>query len=123
VKSAVVPKERRRMANRIPYNLIYLKYSFKEITAPVRIHKRKGHPMQILVSIFILMLSIGLCSAETINLNDGTSITGTILERTDDSVKIESDGIAATYYADEIKDIDGDPARKMLRLKPSLKKK
>ncbi len=47
--------------------------------------------------------------AETVNLKNGKSINGKILERSDKSVKIDSGGIPMTYYADEVADIDGVP--------------
>lgn len=47
--------------------------------------------------------------AETLNLKDGHSVAGTISKRDAKKVEINVDGVTMTYYADEIKDIDGAP--------------
>ena len=61
--------------------------------------------------IFLAFILLFLCAvpvfAETVHLKDGNAITGKILERNAKSVKVDVDGTAMTYYADEIQDIDG----------------
>jgi hypothetical protein len=47
--------------------------------------------------------------AETINLKEGRSVTGKIIQKSDSEVKVDVNGISMTYYVDEIKDIDGKP--------------
>ncbi|MCA9407007.1 MAG: hypothetical protein KC684_10740, partial [Candidatus Omnitrophica bacterium] len=47
--------------------------------------------------------------AETVILNSGKSVTGNIIEETDDYIKVEvSSGLTVTYYNDEIRDIVDD---------------
>ncbi|MCA9398376.1 MAG: hypothetical protein KC618_01420 [Candidatus Omnitrophica bacterium] len=47
--------------------------------------------------------------AETILLNSGKSVTGNIIEETDDYIKVEvPSGLTVTYYNDEIRDIVDD---------------
>ena len=48
-----------------------------------------------------------LCFAETVYLKNGSVVKGKILEKTDDQIEIDSNGIALTYYADEIERIEG----------------
>jgi hypothetical protein len=45
--------------------------------------------------------------AATVNLTDGRSVQGDIIKQDSKSLQINVDGVAMTYYADEIKDIDG----------------
>ncbi|MBI4309687.1 MAG: DUF2059 domain-containing protein [Candidatus Omnitrophica bacterium] len=63
--------------------------------------------MKTLHILIVVMLLSGSAFAETIHLKNGRTVTGKILEKTDKNVKIESNGTAMTYYADEIQDIDG----------------
>ena len=51
----------------------------------------------------------GAASAEMIVLSDGTSINGRIIDQTDKKLKVEYNGQTVTYYADQIKSIDGKP--------------
>lgn len=51
----------------------------------------------------------GAASAEMIVLSDGTSINGKIIDQTDKKLKVEYNGQTVTYYADQIKSIDGKP--------------
>jgi hypothetical protein len=75
-----------------------------------------------LLAVFLMMNS--LCFAETIYLKNGRVIEGKILEKTDDQIEIDSNGIALTYYADEIERIEGgvsDAAKPQASLEvPSL---
>ena len=64
--------------------------------------------MRITATMFFLLLFLsGLSFAATINLTDGRAVTGDILKQDNKSLQISVDGVAMTYYADEIKDIDG----------------
>lgn len=57
---------------------------------------------------FILLLSIMLTQAavaETIHLKSGQTIVGPIIERSDDHIKINIEGVGLTYYTDQIQSI------------------
>ena len=59
---------------------------------------------------FILFATIFLladtATAETIHLKSGMTIEGTIVERTDDAIKVDTGfGVPVTYYLDEIENI------------------
>ncbi len=59
---------------------------------------------KILLTSFILFVSIDSVPAEIIRLQSGRVIEGKIVERTEDYVKIDTGiGMAVTYYLDEIK--------------------
>ncbi len=45
--------------------------------------------------------------AANLSLNDGRTISGQVIEKTPEKVKVDVDGIPMTFYADEIKAIDG----------------
>ncbi len=62
----------------------------------------------LLFSIFFFMAS--LCSAETIYLKNGRVIKGTVVQKTDDKITVNSSGIELTYFADEIDRIEGSAA-------------
>ena len=54
---------------------------------------------------FLLMAAISLtCVGETITLKSGQSVEGKIIETTKDHIKIEVDGVALTYWKDDLKD-------------------
>ncbi len=57
-----------------------------------------------MVSLFVAMNAF----ADTITLKSGQEIEGNIVERLDDSVKMESFGVEVTYFMDEIDKINGD---------------
>lgn len=57
---------------------------------------------------FFLMTS--LCFAETIYLKNGRVIKGTIVQKTDDQITVNSNGIELTYFADEVERIEGGAA-------------
>ena len=63
------------------------------------------------LAILGLMMFIGLrsASAATVDLSDGRVVQGDIVKQDDKSVQINVDGVTMTYYADEIKDVDGKP--------------
>jgi len=61
---------------------------------------------------FLFVLTIAFISsaqAATINLTDGRQVQGTIVSQDSKSLQVNVDGVNMTYYADEIKDIDGQP--------------
>ncbi len=64
------------------------------------------NPLTLLSAIFLLFFA-SHASAEMITLKDGRSVAGKILEKTPQSIKVEVNGMAMTYYNDDIKDIDG----------------
>ncbi len=54
----------------------------------------------------VILLCAGPAQAETIHLKSGLTIEGTIIERTEDSIKVDTGlGIPVTYYLDEIENI------------------
>jgi uncharacterized protein len=61
------------------------------------------------IMVTMMFLCLKLASAATIDLNDGSSIQGDIVKQDNKSIQINVDGVTMTYYADEIKDIDGKP--------------
>ncbi len=65
-----------------------------------------------------LMLSSCIPSvwASVVHLTDGRVVEGDIETQDSKSVKVNVDGVPMTYYADEIKDIDGKP----LTVSPSV---
>jgi len=66
--------------------------------------------MRILGMIVMMMFwGLGAASAATVNLIDGRVVQGDIIKQDKKSLQISVDGVAMTYYADEIKDIDGKP--------------
>jgi uncharacterized protein len=58
------------------------------------------------IFIFVVLLS-GISSAETVYLKGGEKIDGKITTQTSDQIKIEVNGVARTYYMDEIDRIEG----------------
>ena len=62
----------------------------------------------------VLILANGP-SAATVNLTDGRTVQGDIVKQDSKSLQISVDGVTMTYYADEIKDIDGKPLRPIRR--------
>ena len=76
------------------------------------------------LSIFILCCLASVALAETIYLEDGRSVTGTIIERTESQIKIEADGLLRTYYLDEIDRIgDGASSSEEMIVVPKKKKR
>ena len=61
--------------------------------------------------ILVLMMFLvgGVSFAATITFNDGRTVQGDIIKQDNKSLQINLDGVTMTYYADEIKDIDGKP--------------
>jgi hypothetical protein len=54
-----------------------------------------------------LFLIVSLCSADTLYLKSGRIVKGDILEKTEDQIKINANGLTLTYYADEVDRIEG----------------
>ncbi len=66
--------------------------------------------MRILSMMVLMVLLVGgLALAATVNLTDGRVVQGDIVKQDNKSLQINVDGVTVTYYADEIKDIDGKP--------------
>ena len=67
--------------------------------------------MRILGTIVMGMFFIvgDVAFAAQVNLNDGRLVQGDIIKQDNKSIQISVDGVAMTYYADEIKDVDGKP--------------
>jgi len=62
------------------------------------------------LSLVVMMFFVGTqVRAEQVNLTDGRSVQGKILKQDAKSLQVSVDGVTMTYYADEIKDIDGKP--------------
>lgn len=59
-------------------------------------------------SIWIL-LSAAPGFAATVHLSDGRTVQGDLIKQDNKSLQINVDGVTMTYYADEIKDVDGQP--------------
>lgn len=64
--------------------------------------------MRILGMMIVMIFSVsGLGLATTVDLTDGRVVQGDIIKRDNKSLQIAVDGVNMTYYADEIKDVDG----------------
>jgi len=57
----------------------------------------------------VMLLAASVSLASTVNLSNGGSIQGDIVKKDSKSIQINVDGVKMTYYADEIKDVDGQP--------------
>lgn len=56
----------------------------------------------------LVILSVApFCFAETIYLKSGKIVEGKLIEKTDDYIKIDFQGVSLTYFLDEIEAIDG----------------
>lgn len=58
--------------------------------------------------------------AATVHLKDGGIVEGTIVEQTPQAVRIETNGSVMTYFADEIKDVNGQPIGAVSPNKPNV---
>jgi len=66
--------------------------------------------MRILGIMVVMVFSfLGTAFAATVNLANGSSVQGDIIKQDNKSIQINVDGVTMTYYADEIKDVDGKP--------------
>ena len=63
--------------------------------------------MRIVFAVLLGVFFNSVVLAETIHFKDGRTVTGTLLEQDSTQVKMDLNGLSMTYYADEIKDIDG----------------
>ena len=61
------------------------------------------------ILIAMIFLCLNVASAATVDLSDGRVVQGDIVKQDGKSLQISVDGVNMTYYADEIKDIDGKP--------------
>lgn len=60
------------------------------------------------ISLLVFSLSLpAVIFAETIVLKSGEAVEGKIIERTDKYIKIDLEGIPATYFLDDIESVDG----------------
>jgi hypothetical protein len=72
--------------------------------------QKKEVRMRILgMMVMMIFLCLGAASAVSVNLTNGNVIQGDIVKQDSKSLQISVDGVTMTYYADEIKDIDGKP--------------
>jgi hypothetical protein len=66
--------------------------------------------MRILGMVVMMMFfAVGAASAASVDLTNGSTVQGDIIKQDSKSLQISVDGVATTYYADEIKDVDGKP--------------
>jgi hypothetical protein len=63
---------------------------------------------KILVMSFLVLMA-GTADAENLILKSGRKVEGKILEKTDDYVKIDFNGVALKFYSDEIASVDQGP--------------
>lgn len=63
--------------------------------------------MKKIILILVLLALPLMCFAETIVLKSGKTVEGKIIERTDQYVKIEFQGIGLTYFLEDVESIDG----------------
>lgn len=63
----------------------------------------------LMMMVMLLLLSVASGFAVTVDLNDGSSVQGDIIKQDNKSLQLNVDGVTMTYYADEIKDINGSP--------------
>lgn len=65
---------------------------------------------KIIITVILLALPI-ICFAETIVLKSGKAIEGKIIERTDEYVRIDFEGVPLTYFLEDVESIEGkEPA-------------
>jgi len=63
--------------------------------------------MRVIAMILMMFLCANRAFAATVDLIDGRVVHGTVIKQDINGIQINVDGVAMTYYADEIKDIDG----------------
>ena len=61
------------------------------------------------IGCLMMILSLAAASAATVDLTGGRSVQGDIIKQDSKSIQINVDGVTMTYYADEVKDVDGKP--------------
>jgi hypothetical protein len=74
--------------------------------------------MKKIIYFFIFFLFSFPLFSETIVLKSGSSLEGKIIERTDEYIKIDFQGIPLTYYFDQISTIDGQKIQQPLPEEP-----
>lgn len=70
-------------------------------------HNKKQFIFLMQVILFLLIAGLPFLFAETIILKSGRQIEGRIIEKTEQYIKIEIEGILLTYWLDEIERIEG----------------
>jgi tetratricopeptide (TPR) repeat protein len=65
--------------------------------------------LSFILSLMLLFIPLSVL-AETIILKSGKRVEGKILKKTDSYIKVDINGIVITYYLDEIKNINYNPA-------------
>lgn len=65
--------------------------------------------MRIFLISMLMLWSVSAAQAAIIDLTDGRQVQGDIVSQDSKSVQVNVDGVNMTYYADEIKDVDGQP--------------
>lgn len=63
--------------------------------------------LKIFIFLGFIILGVNSLFATTIILKSGKTIEGNIIEKKDDSIKVDFQGVNLTYFMDEIKSIDG----------------
>ena len=63
--------------------------------------------MKTLLTVLTVLILTSTASAEVINFKDGRRLNVRVLQKDANEVKADLNGLTMTYYADEIKDIDG----------------
>ena len=70
--------------------------------------------MRKIILTILLLITPSLCLTETIKLKSGKFINAPIIERTDEYIVIDMQGVSLTYYFDEIESIDGQTTTQAL---------
>jgi hypothetical protein len=73
-------------------------------------------------AIMMLLSSPVATIAEEISLNNGTTMQGKIIERSDKWIKVNANGVDVTYYLDEIRLIDGQTVNSLIAEPPKILK-
>jgi hypothetical protein len=62
--------------------------------------------MKKIVLVMVCLMFCSVSHAATVSLKNGSTVSGRIIERTADAVKLDVSGVTLTYYNDEIQTID-----------------
>lgn len=81
---------------------------------------KKQFILLIQILAFLLLINLSPAFAETITLKSGFQVEGKIIESNERYIKIETNGVPITYWADEIEKIDGEPVILDQRATPEL---
>jgi hypothetical protein len=60
--------------------------------------EKKGEEMKTFIPILLIFFIAPLCFAETIVLKSGKTIEGKLIEKTDEHIKIDFQGVPLTYF-------------------------